>query len=88
MLKKIISGGQTGADCAALDFAILHEIPHGGWCPKGRLCEKGTIDQRYQLKETSNEKLSAAHREKCTGLRWDRHLHDFAEHHWRVEENS
>jgi hypothetical protein len=40
MLKKIISGGQTGADSAALDFAIWHEIPHGGWCPKRRLCEK------------------------------------------------
>jgi hypothetical protein len=35
-LKKIISGGQTGADRMALDFAIWHEIPHGGWCPKGR----------------------------------------------------
>ena len=55
MLKKIISGGQTGADSAALDFAIWHEIPHGGWCPKGRLCENGTIDPRYQLKETSTK---------------------------------
>ena len=27
VLKKIINGGRTGADCAALDFAILHEIP-------------------------------------------------------------
>jgi hypothetical protein len=51
VLKKIISGGQTGADSAGLDFAIWHEIPHGGWCPKGRLCENGTIDSRYQLKE-------------------------------------
>jgi hypothetical protein len=55
VLKKTISGGQTGADSAALDFAIWHEIPHGGWCPKGRLCEKGTIDQRYQLQETSTK---------------------------------
>jgi hypothetical protein len=55
VVKKIISGGQTGADSAALDFAISHEIPHGGWCPKGRLCENGTIDQRYQLKETSTK---------------------------------
>jgi hypothetical protein len=55
VLKKIISGGQTGAESAALDFAIWHEIPHGGWCPKGRLCEKGTIDPRYQLKETSTK---------------------------------
>jgi [ribosomal protein S5]-alanine N-acetyltransferase len=49
---KIISGGQTGADRAALDFALDHGIPHGGWCPKGRKAEDGTIDSRYQLKET------------------------------------
>lgn len=36
VLSKIVSGGQTGADRAALDFAIEHGIPHGGWCPKGR----------------------------------------------------
>ena len=53
LIQKIISGGQTGADRAALDFAIEHGIPHGGWCPKGRLAEDGMIDQRYQLKETS-----------------------------------
>ena len=52
MIEKIISGGQTGADCAALDFAIEHGIPHGGWCPGGRLAEDGPIDARYQLKET------------------------------------
>jgi hypothetical protein len=55
VLKKISSGGQTGADLAALDFAISHEIAHGGWCPKGRLCESGTIDERYRLKETSTK---------------------------------
>jgi hypothetical protein len=33
--ESIISGGQTGADRAALDFAIEHGIPHGGWCPAG-----------------------------------------------------
>jgi len=52
MLQKIISGGQTGADRAALDFAIAHGIPHGGWCPRGRLAEDGTIPLRYQLSET------------------------------------
>ncbi|NQT56062.1 MAG: hypothetical protein HQ551_07520 [Desulfobacteraceae bacterium] len=36
MLQKVISGGQTGADRAALDFAIEFDIPHGGWIPKGR----------------------------------------------------
>lgn len=52
VLQKIISGGQTGADRAALDFAIAHGISHGGWCPAGRLAEHGPIDDRYQLKET------------------------------------
>ena len=49
---KIVSGGQTGADRAALDWAIAHGVPHGGWCPKGRLAEDGSIDARYSLKET------------------------------------
>ncbi len=51
-IKKIVSGGQTGADRAALDFAIEHGLPHWGWCPKGRRAEDGQIDNRYQLKET------------------------------------
>lgn len=55
MIKKIISGGQTGADRAALDFAIYHNIPHGGYCPKGRLAEDGPIEARYQLIETSTK---------------------------------
>jgi hypothetical protein len=49
---RIISGGQTGADRAALDWAIEHGIPHGGWCPAGRKAEDGTIDPRYTLQET------------------------------------
>jgi len=52
ILKRIVSGGQTGADRAALDFARAHHIPHGGWCPHGRLAEDGTIDPHYHLKET------------------------------------
>lgn len=51
-LQKILSGGQTGADRAALDWAINHDIPHGGWCPKGRRAEDGIIPERYCLKET------------------------------------
>jgi ribosomal protein L33 len=47
MLKKIISGGQTGADQAALDVAINLGIPHGGWIPKGRKTEKGTLLNTY-----------------------------------------
>jgi hypothetical protein len=52
LILKIISGGQTGADRAALDFAIKHRISHGGWCPKGRRSEDGTIPSQYQLQET------------------------------------
>jgi len=52
---KIVSGGQTGVDIAALDAAIKLGIPHGGWCPKGRLAELGTvIPKKYQLKETAS----------------------------------
>ena len=49
---KIVSGGQTGADQAALNWAIKHGLPHGGWCPKGRWAEDGIIDERYSLTET------------------------------------
>lgn len=45
----LISGGQTGADRAALDWAIANGIPHGGWCPSDRMAEDGSIDTRYQL---------------------------------------
>ena len=52
MIERIVSGGQTGADRAALDFAISRGIPHSGWCPKGRKAEDGALDARYNLKET------------------------------------
>ena len=55
MIEKIISGGQTGADQAALDAAIAWKIPHGGWIPKGRKTEAGKLPNKYQLKETSTE---------------------------------
>jgi hypothetical protein len=48
---KIISGGQTGADRAAIDFAIKYNIPHGGWIPKGRKAEDGRLPDHYQLQE-------------------------------------
>jgi hypothetical protein len=52
MLQKILSGGQTGADRAALDFALRRGIPHGGWCPRGRLAEDGLIAACYRSSET------------------------------------
>jgi hypothetical protein len=55
MIEKIISGGQTGADQAALDAAIKLGIPHGGWIPKGRLTENGPLSERYNLIEMSTE---------------------------------
>jgi hypothetical protein len=48
---KIISGGQTGVDRAALDVALRHGIESGGWCPTGRLDEFGTIPDRYPIQE-------------------------------------
>lgn len=51
MIQKIISGGQTGADRAALDFAIKRGIPHGGLIPKGRKAEDGTLPEKYDLQE-------------------------------------
>jgi hypothetical protein len=49
---KILAGGQTGVDRAALDCAIACGVRHGGWCPKGRRAEDGIIPRRYRLKET------------------------------------
>ena len=51
----IISGGQTGADRATLDWAIKNNIPYGGWCPKGRVADDGPLPPEYQLKETPTE---------------------------------
>ena len=51
MIKKIISGGQTGGDQAALDAAIKLGIDHGGWIPKGRLTENGPLSSSYNLTE-------------------------------------
>ncbi len=51
-VEKIVSGGQTGVDRGALDAAIKLGVPHGGWCPLGRLAEDGTIPTKYQLQQT------------------------------------
>ena len=50
-IERIVSGGQTGVDRAALDVAIELDIPHGGWCPRGRRAEDGVIADCYQLRE-------------------------------------
>jgi hypothetical protein len=55
---RIISGGQTGVDRAALEWALANGVPHGGWCPKGRKAEDGMIPAQFQLKETASENYS------------------------------
>ncbi len=52
VIEKLVSGGQSGADIAALDVALAHGLPHGGWCPLGRKSEEGPIPERYRLTET------------------------------------
>ena len=52
MITKVVSGGQTGVDRAALDVALERGIPCGGWCPKGRRAEDGTIQPHYPVTET------------------------------------
>lgn len=50
-LRKIISGGQTGADRGGLDAALHLGLERGGWCPKGRRAEDGVIPESYPLSE-------------------------------------
>lgn len=49
---KLVSGGQTGVDRAALDVALYLELEQGGWCPRGRRAEDGKIPKVYDLQET------------------------------------
>lgn len=55
MIDRIVSGGQTGADRAALDWALANNVPHGGWCPKGRKAADGILADQYLLTETESE---------------------------------
>ena len=58
-IRKIISGGQTGADRAALDAAIETGVFHGGRVPKGRLAEDGRIPETYELEEMPTDSYQA-----------------------------
>ena len=57
-VEKIISGGQTGVDRAALDVAMSLGIPCGGWCPAGRKATDGVIPDKYPLRETATGEYS------------------------------
>ncbi|MCO6454442.1 MAG: putative molybdenum carrier protein [Pirellulaceae bacterium] len=52
LVERLVSGGQTGVDRAALDVALRLGLDHGGWCPRGRLAEDGSIPAHYRLRET------------------------------------
>jgi hypothetical protein len=59
MIEKVISGGQTGVDRAALDAALEAGLPAGGCCPKGRRAEDGVIPERYPLRELDSPQYSS-----------------------------
>lgn len=77
---KIISGGQTGVDRAALDLALKHGIKSGGWCPAGRTDEFGIIPERYPLQELdrggfSERTLANVRDSDATIIIYERELH-------------
>ena len=51
-VRRVVSGGQSGVDRAALDVALELGVPCGGWCPRGRRAEDGPIPESYPLHET------------------------------------
>lgn len=62
-VSRIISGGQSGVDRAALDVAIELSISYGGWCPRGGWAEDlpeapGLLDRYPKLQETETRKLA------------------------------
>jgi len=58
-IERVVSGGQTGVDRAALDVAMARGVPHGGWCPRGRRAEDGRIPDRYALREHDSPAYAA-----------------------------
>jgi hypothetical protein len=65
LIRRIISGGQTGVDRAALDAALGASVPIGGWVPRGRRAEDGPIPERYSnLRETETDQYE-------TRTRWN-----------------
>ena len=88
-IQRIVSGGQTGVDRAALDTAIALEIDHGGWCPKNRLAEDGRIPETYCLTETDSNEYPPRTRQNIldsdgTLILYQHHLHGGTELTWRL----
>jgi hypothetical protein len=54
-LSRIISGGQSGVDQAALRVARELHLELGGWCPPGRVCESGVIPGELPLEPTPED---------------------------------
>lgn len=71
-VERIVAGGQTGVDRAALDVALELDIPCGGWCPKGRRAEDGAVPEVYPLAETPSadyaERTRLNVRDSCATL--------------------
>lgn len=59
MIEKVVSGGQTGVDRAGLDAAREAGVPVGGYCPKGRLAEDGTVPACYPLTELDSDRYAS-----------------------------
>jgi len=68
---KIICGGQTGVDRAALDVALRHGIECGGWCPAGRLDEFGKIPDHYPVRELKQGNKEGRSLDRPGGLETD-----------------
>jgi len=73
MVKKIISGGQTGADRAALDFAIKHKIPHGGWSRK-QDCRGRRSFQEIPAHRDAHHQLPEKNRDERNWFRRHHHI--------------
>ena len=86
MLDKLISGGQTGVDRAALDVGLALGLAVGGWCPKGRRAEDGPIPDRYPLVETPERNDPA--RTRCKNADADRNRRRWMPRHDRYPERG
>jgi hypothetical protein len=75
MIKKIISGGQVGADQGALDVAIKYGIPHGGWIQKGRKTQNGILSI---LMDRSSLHVVHSQAVRITALKWPKSMVEHA----------